>query len=289
VSDEQPFDIRQWGSPLPHAEQAPRGPAVLSDRPFAYIGIALTLDEFDRLLGLYAWGPVKPSWIVLHHTAIPTVAQWTANEAGKSVAQIIDKRLGQLAGIRNYYRDSLGWDRGPHLFIDDLRVYLFTPMTGPGIHALGGNGTATSFSLGIEVVGDYTRAVWTPSTERMVSGVVARLHRWLGTFDIKDSNGAGGIARHAYYNKPACPGAMITPAYYLPLFRAARTGLDAPTRVRAGAYGAIAHTDFRADAPAVIYFPPGTMLDMTPNWQKNGYYHVKDGIGFVAVGQVEKV
>jgi hypothetical protein len=289
VSDDLiPYDVSRWGKITPHEDTPPvAGPMVLgAERPFHYIGAALTLDEFDTTLALYQWGPVKPSWLVLHHTAVPTVAQWTDGEARLTEAQIKVKRLRQLAGIAAYYRDRNGWDRGPHLFIDARYVYLFTPMTMPGIHATTGNGTAQSFSLGIEVIGDYTRVVWSENTRRMVVGAVARLHRHLGTFDIRESRGPGGIARHADYNKPECPGKLITPAYYLPLFREA---VAVPPAVRAGVYGAIARTDYQAEGAAAAYFPPGTVIPLTDGFYKNGFYHAKSGIGFVARGDVERI
>lgn len=286
MSDETPFDVSEWGIITPHeSEPRPSAPMVLGERVFYFAPAALTLDEFDTTLALYAWGPVKPSWLVIHHTAIPTVAQWTANERGLTPEQIKAKRLRQLAGIAAYYRDTNKWDRGPHLFIDDRHVYLFTPMTMPGIHAKEGNGTPASFSIGIEVVGDYSRVVWGAETARMVAGAVARLKRHLGTFDIIERRGPGGIARHADYNKPECPGRMIVPAYYLPLFREAAA---VPPQVRAGTYGAIARTDYDAKGRPAAYFPPGTVIPLTDGFYKNGYFHVKSGIGFVASGDVEQ-
>lgn len=286
------FNVAEWGLITPHDQDAAGAqPAVLSEPPahFYYVGKAFTLDEFASLIPFYDFGPYPPTSVLIHHTAVPTVEQWTQNEAGLSQEQIKLKRLRQLAGIKNYYWKNLRWDRGPHIFSDDRFIYIFTPLNMPGIHAAGGNGTARSFSVGWEVVGDYTSRLWSAATAGIVAGGIARLHQRLGTFDLKDGKGPGYVDAHRHWNKPSCPGNAIQPDYYLPLFRAARAALDRPRAVRAGAYGAIAQQSYTGSAPAAAYFPPGTLIEITPEWQKNGFYHVRSGIGFIPIGHVEPV
>lgn len=129
--------------------------------------------------------------------------------------QIYAKRQRQLTGIWNYYQQQLGWDRGPHLFIDDRWIWLFTPMYYQGIHAAEGNGTPYSYSIGIEVVGHYESVQWPQPVADLVGYAVALLKQRLGTFELKHQPLAGGVSSHRDYNKPACPGAAITEAYYL--------------------------------------------------------------------------
>jgi hypothetical protein len=234
MSDQEPFDITQWGAPLPHDDDAiggvaPVAPMVLGDSGFPYVGKALTLAEFDAYLASYDFGPIAPDWPLIHHTAIPTVAQWTAYEVGLMRDQIKAKRLKQVTAIKNYYQNTKHWSAGPHLFVDDLYVYLMTPMANIGIHAGDGNSTKINgnlhYSIGLEVVGDYTTVRWSPNTALMVAGVVARLLKRLKNFKLVDGRAPGTVDSHRNHGKPACPGDAIQPAYYLPLFQKAYDAL----------------------------------------------------------------
>ncbi|WP_291854913.1 N-acetylmuramoyl-L-alanine amidase [Bradyrhizobium sp.] len=90
-------------------------------------------------LSFTAW---RPSFMVIHNTAAPTLAQWKAYP-----------RVQRLQNLIGYYRDQMGWPSGPHAFVDDEFVWTFTPFNQKGTHSPSWNGTA----LGIECVGDYSR------------------------------------------------------------------------------------------------------------------------------------
>jgi hypothetical protein len=84
------------------------------------------------------------SWantIVIHHTFKPNLADWAACgwECRKE-------------NMRLYYQNVLGWDAGPHLFISDEGIGLFSPLNKRGIGVTGHN----SDTIHVEVVGDYT-------------------------------------------------------------------------------------------------------------------------------------
>lgn len=205
-------------------------PRVLSDAPFAYLGQALTLAEFAAYVQSYAFGPIPPDFIVLHHTAVPSATWaryptglvWDAGEAGMAAAQIQAKRLRQLDAIMRYYRDIRRWRAGPHLFIDDRWIYLFTPMHTIGVHAAQGNGwrdrSGLHYSVGIEVVGYYEHTPWPAPVAALVRGAVQALAGRL-PIRIQYTRGPGGISSHRDWNKPSCPGAAITTAYYLEVLR----------------------------------------------------------------------
>lgn len=225
-----PFD-QDADASTPQKLPAPGSPAVLGG-DFAYIGRVLTVAEFRLYVRSYHFGTTPPDYIVLHHTAIPSTlaarypsgAVWDAGEGGMSVEQIKAKRLKQLGQLRDFYRDTMGWNRGPHLFIDERYIYLFTPMSQVGIHAKEGNSYNDSrgrlhYSIGLEVIGYYERVRWPANVAANVRGVVQALHDTLKNFDYIDKKWSGGISGHRAYNKPACPGAAIVPSYYLPLLR----------------------------------------------------------------------
>jgi hypothetical protein len=94
-------------------------------------------DEYVRGLDLSHW---KPDFVVLHNTASPNSQQWRSSTP-------IPQRLRNLT---SYYR-GMGWHGGPHMFIDDTNIWLFTPLTSRGVHSPSWNNVA----WGIEMVGDY--------------------------------------------------------------------------------------------------------------------------------------
>lgn len=114
---------------------------VPPSKPFPIVGAAFTLDEFRSYLsgiddGAMTW---DPSTVTIHHTASPNLAQRPDGF-----------QTQHMHNLRSWYQ-SLGWNRGPHLFVDDRRIWVFSPLTAKGIHAVSFNSTA----FGIEMLGDY--------------------------------------------------------------------------------------------------------------------------------------
>lgn len=210
-------------------------PALLSvPDSFLYDGSGLTASAFAAYVQSYNFGPIPPDQIVLHHTAIPSAswarypsgAVWDDNEAGLSEAQVYQKRTRQLDALRDYYWHTLQWDRGPHLFIDERYIWLFTPMYNVGIHAKEGNSyhdaaSRLHYSIGIEVIGYYEHVTWPAPVAANVRAACHALSARLGiALSYKPgplhtpSAHQGSVASHRDYNKPQCPGAAITEAYY---------------------------------------------------------------------------
>lgn len=234
-----PFDSESYDPAQP---QKPR-PAVLGAASFAYIGQAITVPEFSSYIAQYRFGSVPPDYVVLHHTANPDASwaplssdartKWDRSEAGASESQIKTKRKAQMDAIMHYYRDSLGWNAGPHLFIDERWIWLFTPMFDVGIHAASGNSYRDSrkrlhYSIGIEVVGYYEHVRWPPAVARNVGLALAILSRRLGTFSLDYRPGptntpqahVGSLCSHRDFNKPACPGKAISESFYVSVAQA---------------------------------------------------------------------
>jgi hypothetical protein len=55
--------------------------------------------------------------------------------------------------LEGFYRDTQKWKAGPHLFIDDQQIWVFTPLNVSGTHSPSWNKVA----LGIEMLGDFER------------------------------------------------------------------------------------------------------------------------------------
>ena len=101
---------------------------------------SFTAQAFDDYCHTLAWNAWRPSFIVLHNTQIPSLAQ---RPAGLTATHI--------RGLEKYYRDNQGWRAGPHLFIDDRQIWIFTPLTVSGTHSPSWN----KLALGIEMLGDF--------------------------------------------------------------------------------------------------------------------------------------
>lgn len=104
------------------------------------VGASFTPDQFDNYCHKLHWTAWRPTFIVLHNTAIPTLAQRPKGLTAK-----------HIKSLEEYYRDKQKWSAGPHLFIDDLQIWIFTPLTVSGTHSPSWNKVA----LGIEMLGDF--------------------------------------------------------------------------------------------------------------------------------------
>jgi hypothetical protein len=104
------------------------------------VGEAFSCDEFDAYCHTLAWPAWRPSFIVLHNTGVPSLAQ---RHAGFTAAH--------MQGFVRYYRDEQRWSAGPHLFVDDQHIWAFTPLTMSGVHSPSWNKVA----LGVEMLGNY--------------------------------------------------------------------------------------------------------------------------------------
>lgn len=110
---------------------------------FPIVGVPFTLEQFrGYLAGIkdeqMSW---SPTGVTIHHTAAPSLAQRPRGFESQ-----------HMLNLRSYYT-SLGWDRGPHLFVDDSRIWVFSPLTARAIHAVSFN----SRFFGIEMLGDFDR------------------------------------------------------------------------------------------------------------------------------------
>ncbi len=104
------------------------------------VGKSFSAAEFETYCEGLTWSSWRPSFIVLHNTSVPSLAQRPQGFNAQQIQNLVA-----------YYRDQLGWSAGPHLFVDDKQIWVFTPLTTPGVHSPSWNKVA----LGIEMLGDY--------------------------------------------------------------------------------------------------------------------------------------
>jgi N-acetylmuramoyl-L-alanine amidase len=98
--------------------------------------VAGELDKKDKTTGKAHW---RPEFLVLHNTWKPTIGMRPSG-FGES----------DMRGLASYYAHQ-GWHAGPHLFVDQNGIWVFTPLTVPGVHSPSWNRK----SWGIEQLGDF--------------------------------------------------------------------------------------------------------------------------------------
>ena len=105
------------------------------------IGRSFTQESFDRYLHTLTFEKWRASFIVLHNTANPSLK---------------DRPNGfneqHIKNLEVFYRDEQHWKAGPHIFVDDKQIWVFTPLTVSGTHSPSWN----KLSIGIEMLGDYS-------------------------------------------------------------------------------------------------------------------------------------
>lgn len=282
---------------------------------FSYIGEAKTAREFVEYVQTYNFGSVPPSFLVIHHTVNPDASWarmsgdqstwWDRNEAGLAEPDVIAKRKRQLDSIRDYYI-SLGWSTGPHLFVDNKYIWLFTGMYDVGTHAASGNSFRDSkgtlhYSIGIEVVGYYEQVGWPSSIQQLLQVAVQTLKARLRNFDIIYTAAPTNrpdlhdhqVSFHDDYNKPSCPGSVITPEYAIPILSTPFGHLYKRYQVIApcAAVQAPAPDALLADGPnnGQTHYAIGDVINIDS--AENGWLHVsppvttdpliRPGIGFI--------
>jgi len=104
------------------------------------VGQSFSAQDFDSYCHSIQWTAWRPSFIVLHNTAIPNLAQ-RPNGLTKE----------HINGLESFYRDVQKWSAGPHLFVDDRQIWAFTPLNMSGVHSPSWN----KIAIGIEMLGDY--------------------------------------------------------------------------------------------------------------------------------------
>jgi N-acetylmuramoyl-L-alanine amidase len=129
------------------------------------IGKGFTADQFHdyvRDVQLTSW---RPQFVVLHNTYIPRLSDWH---------QVPGEQ--RMRNLEAYYRDTQGWSAGPHLFVADDLIWIFTPLNTPGVHSPSWN----AISWGVELVGDYTVEPFSASVSKNATQALAALHALAG-------------------------------------------------------------------------------------------------------------
>lgn len=104
------------------------------------VGLGFDATAFDIYCKQLTWTSWRPSFVVVHNTAIPNLAQRPNGFTRQHMQNLV-----------SYYRDQQGWSAGPHLFVDDNQIWVFTPLTTTGRHSPSWNQVA----IGVEMLGNF--------------------------------------------------------------------------------------------------------------------------------------
>ena len=124
-----------------------------------------TAADFADYVGTITFNVWRPQFVVLHNTAVPTLADWHKVSG-----------LQRMKGLEHYYRDVQHWSAGPHLFIADDFIWAFTPLNTPGVHSPSWNAIA----WGVELVGDYATEELPSTIRDNAISALASLHALVG-------------------------------------------------------------------------------------------------------------
>lgn len=116
------------------------------------IAKSFTPVEFDVYCHGLKWQAWRPSFMVLHNTYAPTLVQRPNGFTHQ-----------HLLNLENFFKGK-GWSAGPHLFIDDHKIHVFTPLTVSGVHSPSWN----KQSIGIEMLGDYEKELFATGRGKFV-------------------------------------------------------------------------------------------------------------------------
>lgn len=132
-------------SPSSGAAVGADGKWLVSSRIFPVVGIRYSREDFRNYVRKIA-KDTPPAWgavgVTIHGTSTPSLSQRPDGFTRQ-----------HMSNLREYYLDQ-GWKHGPHLFVDDLGIWVFNPLTERGTHSPSFNNTR----YGVEMLGDYDYA-----------------------------------------------------------------------------------------------------------------------------------
>lgn len=126
---------------------------------------SMNSEQFEEYASRLKFKKWRPLFTVLHNTGVPRLDQWHDYPVKE-----------RMNGLEHYYRDVMHWHAGPHLFISDTEISVFTPLTVSGIHSPSWN----HISWGVEMVGDYTSEAFNLEVKANTVSALATLHAAVG-------------------------------------------------------------------------------------------------------------
>lgn len=177
------------------AERAIKSPPMVID------GRVMSEGEFVSYIEGLAMPEPLPTRVFLHHTWKPTRESWNGASTIYAMKRYYEQQLWRDSGGK--LRE--GWTAGPHLFVADDGIWLFSDIRYDGVGVLGHN-TGTRH---LEMVGNYDDELPSGATLRNTIAALGILHVKLG-LDIANLN------FHRDFSSKTCPGRAVTKEWIIP-------------------------------------------------------------------------
>ncbi len=145
------------------ASQPPPEQSALRNIAGKFVMRGNTPAEFASYLESVQFKSWKPSFIVLHSTETPLQTWMKSPEKA-------------LASFFKLFVNDKGWSGGPHLFVDESKIWVFNALNMPGVHAR----TWNKESVGVEMVGQYDAEPLSPVVRDTTVSALVALCRKLG-------------------------------------------------------------------------------------------------------------
>ncbi|HLJ26405.1 MAG TPA: peptidoglycan recognition family protein [Candidatus Angelobacter sp.] len=160
------------------------------------VGQGFTGADFQNYASTIQFDLWRPQFVVVHNTQLPKLSDWH-KKSGESHMQELQK----------YYRDVQHWSAGPHLFVADDLIWVFTPLNTPGVHSPSWN----AISWGVEIVGDYDLEPLSDGTRENAVTALSALHALAGL----DPQGLHIHKEDPKTTHKYCPGKNIVKADFI--------------------------------------------------------------------------
>ncbi len=169
--------------------------------PMQIDGRVMSASEFVAYIeGLEMPEPL-PTRFFLHHTWKPTRESWRGHSTILAMKRYYEQQLWRDAQGR--LRE--GWTEGPHLFVADDGIWLFSDIRFDGVGVYGHNYRTRH----LEMVGDYDNELPSGATLRNTIVALGVLHEKLG-LDIRN------LCFHRDYSSKSCPGWAVQKEWIIP-------------------------------------------------------------------------
>ena len=179
----------------------PTSSDVIKEPPMVIDGRCMTIDQFVAYVEGLDFPAPLPDRVFLHHTWKPTRETWQGYSSILAMKAYYEKQLW----VDEEGNTHEGWNAGPHLFVADDGIWLFSDLRYDGVGALGHN-TGTRH---LEMVGDYDNTLPSGATWANTVAALGILHISLG-LDIQQ------LWFHRDVSYKSCPGWAVQKSWVIP-------------------------------------------------------------------------
>ncbi len=190
--------VRQREGVRPEGEESMS--EIIKEPPMEIDGRVMTQKEFVKYVEGLSFYPL-PSRIFLHHTWKPTQETWRGRDSIMAMKAYYERQIWQDSDGQLHE----GWTAGPHLFIADDGIWLFSDLRYDGVGVYGHNYR----SRHIEMVGNYDEQLPSGATLESTIAALGILHERLG-LDIQE------LSFHRDFATKSCPGRAVEKRWIIP-------------------------------------------------------------------------